>query len=113
MEAYYNKPYVFIFLAKIFYKDKINVLDNEGLSYKINNLKKATSEKIYKNIDTSLFRKDFSEEKIFKYIRLLMDGYEAELIRNFEYNDINFKNIESICKEFYDYLDDLKIIFYN
>lgn len=69
--------------------------------------------KIYSNIDTSLFREDVEPERIYKFIRWTMEGYERELLQRLEGENLTSYDYTPLWDEFYGYLDDLKKVFYK
>ena len=91
--------------------------DMEGLP---ENLKRRIKEisgvgygKLFRNIDTSLFRSDFTEEKVIRYIKLMISGYEMELTERLKGTNFNEMDVQPLWDEFYEYIDDLKTIFYK
>lgn len=111
----------FEFLTK--YPDAINFMATillkgfEGidkeLQARIEGLTKNGHDKMYGNLDKSLFRSDIDAEKAFRLIRWSFDGYEQEIKYRLRDQDIRSIDFEPYFAEFYDYLDVLRTCFYN
>lgn len=112
MEAYSENPEIFNFFAFIYLNGDILDLPEE-LKNKLEAVRALGYSKLYHNIDTSLFRTDISKEKILKLIHWSMEGYEKEMTNRLKGQALSSIEIEPLWSEFYDYLDDLKTIFYN
>ncbi|MCD8511570.1 MAG: TetR/AcrR family transcriptional regulator [Bacillus sp. (in: Bacteria)] len=111
MEVHQRNPYVFSFLGAILVNKDFEI--PKALEKQYMELRTLGYSKIYSNIDTSLFRDDIEVERIYKMIHRFMEGYEKELLHRL--NGINLTNYDygPIWEEFYEYLDDLKKLFYK
>lgn len=110
-EAYKKRPYIFSFMGNVFFNNFEELPDD--LKKRIREVNELGYAKLFSNIDTSLFRNDFPHEKVMRYIKLIMAGYEAELTQRFKSAQIHDVNFESLWDEFYEYIDDLKKLFYK
>jgi len=111
LKAYTKNPHVFNFLGAVFINKSLELSPEWG--ERINHLKMLSYDKLFKNIDHSLFRKDIESEKIIKLIQWVMDGYGNEIIARLEEENLASVNMEPYWREFYQYLDILKKIFYK
>jgi len=111
MSAYKKNPYVFNFLGTLYLNKEVELpIDLEKRLLEVNTLGYT---KIYKNIDTSLFREDINPDKMLKYIRYSIDGYEKELMNHLKTQKLSSIDVETLLVEFNIYLADLKIIYYK
>ena len=68
---------------------------------------------IYGNIDQSLFRKDLDPSKAFRLIQWTLHGYQEELTQRLKHQDLSSVDLDPYWEEFYDYLDELKKVYYD
>jgi TetR/AcrR family transcriptional regulator len=111
MELFAEHPDVLNFLGTFFLED-IKELP-EDIQAKYAQLQKEGYEKIYSNIDYSLFRENVDVEKAFKMINWVIEGYEKELKDSLKGQPFSELNMEPYFKEFYKYLEMLKSAFYK
>ncbi|MDQ0255288.1 AcrR family transcriptional regulator [Evansella vedderi] len=111
LKANVKNPGVFTFLGSFVVNQNIDLPEKIEKQYK--ELRTLGYSKIYNNIDTSLFREDVEGEKIFKFIRWSMEGYEKELLQRLQGVNLSTFDATPYWDEFYEYLDDLKKIFYK
>ncbi|MDR5658425.1 TetR/AcrR family transcriptional regulator [Serpentinicella sp. ANB-PHB4] len=113
LKAYTEKPYIFNFFATS-YLNKDMTLSDE-LEIKLLELRQLVYEKIYRNIDKTLFREDIDPGDGIRLIRLSMDGYEKELLEKLKGKKITEldTDIDPYWEDFYNYLDLLKKILYK
>lgn len=111
-EAYKKRPYIFNFMANVYLNSDMEGLP-ENLKRRIKEISGVGYGKLFRNIDTSLFRSDFTEEKVIRYIKLMISGYEMELTERLKGTNFNEMDVQSLWDEFYEYIDDLKTIFYK
>jgi TetR/AcrR family transcriptional regulator len=111
-EAYKKKPYIFNFMANVYLNSDMEGLP-ENLKRRIKEISGVGYGKLFRNIDTSLFRSDFTEEKVIRYIKLMISGYEMELTERLKGTNFNEMDVQPLWDEFYEYIDDLKTIFYK
>lgn len=104
-------PNAMNFLARITFHDA-NQIDAKTSS-KIERLQHIGYEKIYSNIDFSLFRDDIDHEKAFQIIRWSFDGYEEELTFRLRDKDIRTLDYDPYWEEFYEYVDTMRKGFYK
>lgn len=111
MKAYNNNPHIFNFFASLF------VMNNEAmskeLSAQVTEARKLAYEKLFTNIDTSLFREDIDAEKTIKLIKWSMDGYTEEIINRLKGKQLSSTNFHPFWDEFNDYLAILRKVFYK
>lgn len=68
------------------------------------------------NIDFSKFREDLPKETTFNFIRWTIEGYRTELEQRIKMQglkNLDNQSFDPYYKEFYDYLDILKRIYYK
>lgn len=111
-EAYKKRPYIFNFMANVYLNSDMEGLP-ENLKRRIKEISGVGYGKLFRNIDTSLFRSDFTEEKVIRYIKLMISGYEMELTERLKGTNFNEMDVQPLWDEFYEYIDDLKTIFYK
>lgn len=111
-EAYKKRPYIFNFMANVYLNSDMEGLP-ENLKRRIKEISGVGYGKLFRNIDTSLFRSDFTEEKVIRYIKLMISGYEMELTERLKGTSFNEMDVQPLWDEFYEYIDDLKTIFYK
>lgn len=85
----------------------------------INTIKNGIAEEFYKkvieNIDTSVFKDEFDKCKVCEMVIWVIQGYSSKILGNFRTNN-SYKdnlNLDSIFREFDDYLELLKDSFYK
>ncbi|NLN04339.1 MAG: TetR family transcriptional regulator [Clostridiaceae bacterium] len=111
-EAYKKRPYIINFMANVYLNNDMEELPAD-LKSRIKEITGLGYAKLFKNLDTSLFRSDLSEEKVMRYIKLMMAGYEMELVERLKGVNFHEMDVEPLWDEFYEYIDDLKTIFYK
>ncbi len=111
-EAYKKRPYIFNFMANVYLNSDMEGLP-ENLKRRIKEISGVGYGKLFRNIDTSLFRSDFTEEKVIRYIKIMISGYEMELTERLKGTNFNEMDVQPLWDEFYEYIDDLKTIFYK
>lgn len=107
----YENPHVSIFLATVTLSDELEL--PADLQSQLVDLQKHSNSILYDNIDSSLFREDIDPDKAFQLIRWSIEGYQNELMSQFKNEHITLSGMEPYWKEFYKYLDILKIAFYK
>lgn len=85
----------------------------EDLVTRIEELKRLGNEKLYENIDTSLFRDDVDVNKIYQLIKWSIDGYQNDLIGRLKGKAMSAIDMDPLWDEFYEYLDIMKKSFYK
>lgn len=110
-EAYLKNPYVFNFLGNIYVNKELPI--SKELEDKLESTRKLGFKKLFGNIDTSLFREDIEPQKIIRFIKWTMDGYEKELLSKLDGQNLQEVDMEPYWEEFYQYLEDLKKIYYK
>ncbi|HLR51739.1 MAG TPA: TetR/AcrR family transcriptional regulator [Candidatus Avamphibacillus sp.] len=106
-----DNPDVLNFLGTVFLKDDDQLSDE--VRQKIEEVTQYGWEKIYKNINLSLFREDIDVEKAFKLIQWAIAGYEQEMKYRLHNQTLSSIDYEPYFKEFFGYLDVLKRSFYT
>lgn len=110
MNAYTRNPHVFEFFADFYIsKDELN----EELMSKLISLKTQGIAKIFEHVDTSLFREDIPPESVIKLIQWTLDGYEKELVAGLKGKKVSAINMEPYWKNFYEFLDILRKVYYK
>ncbi|WP_239587711.1 hypothetical protein [Bacillus pakistanensis] len=111
MDYYHKNPDVMQFLATVVLTDNVKL--PEELEQRLSALQQKGQSILYDNIDPTLFRDDIDVDKAFKLIRWSIEGYQNELINHFKGQKIASVDFDPYWKEFYEYLDILKISFYK
>lgn len=106
-----KNPDAINFMATIFLKGFEGI--DEELQARIESLKKSGHDKMYGNLDISLFRSDIEAEKAIHLIRWSFDGYEQELKYRLRNEDMRSINFGPYFAQFYDYVDVLRTCFYK
>lgn len=78
MKAYVEAPYIIEFFAKNYITDEPIELP-AGVQEKRKNAIKEAYDKLYSNLDYSLFRSDIPSEELMKMIQWVSDGYEKDI----------------------------------
>ncbi|QQK75333.1 TetR/AcrR family transcriptional regulator [Salicibibacter cibarius] len=104
-------PNVSNFIAMVYLSDE--VLLPEELDTRLADLQKTGYALIYKNVDQNLLRHDVDVDKAFQLIRWAIEGYQNELMRQFQGETIAHIDLQPYWDEFYEYLDVLKTTFYK
>ena len=76
-------------------------------------LKEQTRRYIYDNIDYSLFRDDIDPKDTAKYIKWLMDSYEADVTLKFKTGDYGADDLDKAWEHYDAFTADLRKIFYK
>ena len=72
--------------------------------------------KLYDDLDYSLFREDIAPKNTVRYIKWLMDAYEADLMTRLKSGNLDAMDETAITNEwkrFYSFVEDLRKIFYK
>ncbi|SDJ50845.1 TetR/AcrR family transcriptional regulator [Salimicrobium halophilum] len=110
-EVYVKHPAVFRFASTFFLSDMDEL--PERLKEQYASLQENGYALIYKDIDYTLFREDVSSEKLFQIIQYFLGGYEERLRIELKQQLIQLSDFDSYVKEFFEYLDVLKVTFYK
>lgn len=111
MKTFDEHPDVFYFLGTILLNE--NVVLPKELQKQYDNLQTLAYSLMYDNIDTSLFRTDVNVEKAFQLIRWSIDGYQHHLIQRLQGKKFTEIDFDPLWDEFFQYLDVLRIAFYE
>jgi len=111
MNYYHKHFHISNFISSVYLNEK--VILPEHLQKRLHEFEILAYEKIYDNIDTSLFRNGIDIEKAFQLIRWSIEGYQHDLISQFQNKNLSSMNLDPYWEEFYEYLDILKITFYK
>lgn len=110
MTAIHENPYIFSFLGSL----QINQVKlPDDLAALGIDAKRRADEKRLNNIDKSLFRDDVNPDLIFKLICWALEEYERELIHRLKGQNLTTVDYNLYRDEFYDFLADLKKVFYK
>lgn len=99
------------FISTLFMKNP-DQLEN-GLNERFHAIQEKWTSVLYKNIDFSLFRTDVDSKKAFELIQWSLHGYEEKLKYQLRDRVISEIDYELYFKEFYEYVDLLKTVFYR
>jgi len=76
-------------------------------------LKETVRKYIFDDIDYSLFRDDIDPHNTEKYIKWLMDSYEADITVKFNTGELNGNDLDSAWEHYDAFTADLRKIFYK
>ena len=111
MEAYNERPHIFNFYGT-FYINDYEELD-ENIKNQLIEVKKLGLEKMFDNIDKSLFREDMDSDQVIRLINLTMVGYENEIITRLKGKKLSSIDYDPYWEEFDNLLDQLKKVYYK
>ena len=111
LKAYIQNSHIFNFLANL-YLNGYDELDNDTKS-RLGELKRLGYSKLFNNIDKSVFREDIDAEQILRLISLTLSGYENEITGRLKNQKISSENLMPYWKEFDDFLELLRKIYYK
>ena len=111
LKAYTKNPHVFNFFGSLYINQEFNL--PRELEEKINHVRKLAHNKLFYNLDTSLFREDVPSEQIIKLIKWTMDGYEKDIINRLQGSNLSYEHLEPYWEEFFEYIAILKRIYYH
>lgn len=109
--AYEQEPQIFAFMSYVYLHEQ-NRIPEDRLRM-MQEYMEHTTQSQDKNIDTSLFREDISPERIIELITYSIEGYQKKLIKKFHQLDIKKEPMDRHYLEFYDFLKDLRKIYYK
>lgn len=112
MKAYHKDPHAFEFFGYVYLRIDDEPISKEALKY-LEEVREEGFSRIYKNLDTSLFRKDIPADRVMRMIIRCMEGYEKEMKAILKTQDWIHMDFDVSLEEFYVFLEDLKIIFYD
>lgn len=110
-DAYENEPHLFAFLSYVYLHEQDRI-PGDKLQRMHDYMENATQSQ-YKDIDTSLFRDDIKPERITELITYSIEGYQNKLIKLFEQLDLKNESMDKHYQDFYDFLEDLRKIYYK
>ncbi|MBS4535072.1 TetR/AcrR family transcriptional regulator [Clostridium sp. D2Q-14] len=111
MKAYAKNPYIFNFFGTFYINKDVEL--SEELQERFTKLRDLGFSKLFKNIDTSLFREDIDSDNIIKLINYTIEGYEKHLINDFKGQKLSSVKLDPYWDEFDDFLELLKKIYYK
>lgn len=110
-KAMKEHPHIFNFFGTLYVNR--NIEWDEKLEAKMLEVKSLAYEKIFSNIDASLFRDDIPPDKIFKLINWAMEGIEKDIVNSLQGKKLAEIDYDPYWNEFFDCLDLLKKILYK
>ena len=111
MKLYAENPDIMNFMGTLILSNELELA--EDLITRMNELKKLGNEKLYDNIDTSLFRDEVDVNKVYKLIQWSLEGYQNELTSRLQGQKMSAIDMDLLWDEFYEYLDIMKVSFYK
>ncbi len=109
-----NYPEIMVFFES-FYQEE-NAPYFEEFAKEIETFRQSVFSQIYADLDYSLFRQDLDGPTMVHYIKWLFEGYEADLVKRLKSGESNLTDqvtIDLEWKMFYEFIDDLRRIFYE
>lgn len=111
MEAYTRHPHVFNFFGSLYISQEREL--PQELERRMLEAKQAVGIKLYRNIDTSLFRDDVPGDIIIKLIQWAMDGIEKEIVASLQGQQLASVDMDPYWDDFYDYLAVIRKLCYK
>lgn len=109
---YYNEnPNVSNFISTVYLNQEFEL--PEHINKQLAELERIGYEKVFGNVNKTLFRSDINADKAFQLIRWSLEGYQQELLSKFEGKNIALIDLKPYWDDFYDYLSILKTTFYK
>ncbi len=111
LRSYSEIPGIFNFLGEVY----INEFESlpEDLKQRLLEMRNLAYTKLFKNIDTGLFREDMEPNEVIRLFSLTLSGYEKELVNRFKGKQISALNYEAYWQEYDEFLDLLKKAYYK
>ncbi|GKV57968.1 TetR family transcriptional regulator [Sporosarcina sp. NCCP-2222] len=78
---YQENPYLFSFLSSYYYQFRDEIELPKTMETQLVKLEKDILNKLHDNLDMDMFREDMSTHEVFTYIKWLLNGYEADLLK--------------------------------
>lgn len=110
-EAYIEHPEVFSFLGSILLNHELELPSH--LKERMDELQALGFQKLYDNVDTSLFQDDIDINKLYQLIRWSIEGFQNDLMNRLKGRKLTSIDFEPYFEEFYDYIKILKKSFYK
>lgn len=104
-------PNITNFIAMVYLSDEVSL--PEELDTRLAGLQKTGYSLIYKNVYPNMLRHDIDTNKAFKLIQWAIEGYQNELMQQFQGEKITDIDLQPYWDEFYEYLNVLKTTFYK
>ena len=111
MKLYAEHPDIMNFMGTLILTEELEF--PEDLISRLDDLKRLGNEKMYENVDTSLFRDDVDVNKVYQLIRWSIEGYQNELTYRLKGKKMSEVDMDPLWDEFYEYLDIMKKSFYK
>jgi TetR/AcrR family transcriptional regulator len=111
IEAYSKNPEVFNFFGTLYMNS--DMIYSGELEQKLLETRKSGYQKLFDNIDKTLFREDIDPDEGIRLVRYSMDGYEKELLSALQGKKLSTLNMDPYWEDFYRFLDLLEKILYK
>ncbi|WP_217586134.1 TetR/AcrR family transcriptional regulator [Lentibacillus saliphilus] len=108
-EVYAKHPNVFEFLSTALISEHAEL--PKDIQKRYDTLYTDAYQKMYDNIDYSLFRSDMDKEKVMQVIQWTFDGFEKQLIEKLKHKNVKTIAFEPYWDLFDDYLETLEKAF--
>lgn len=111
LQSYSEIPCIFHFSGALY----VNEFESlpEDLKQRLLEMRNLAYTKLFKNIDTGLFREDMEPNEVIRLFSLTLSGYEKELVNRFKGKQISALNYEAYWQEYDEFLDLLKKAYYK
>ncbi|WP_096438338.1 TetR/AcrR family transcriptional regulator [Alteribacter populi] len=110
-EILMKRPYLFDFMSMALITNTDHLM--EELNDRRQKLEKYGYGRLYKNIDTTMFRDEMDVEKALQLLTWAMDGYRSAKERELKGKQLRREEYDVLFQEFDDYLKVLKQAFYK
>jgi len=111
IKIYREAPYMMNFLASMYVGDREHFPDDVKELFG-SGLTKAL-ERLYEDVDYSLFRPDVDPEVLMKLIRYTFDGYMKDITTQIQFGVLNTETFDTFINEYDDFLATLKTVCYS
>jgi AcrR family transcriptional regulator len=111
MRIYQEAPYMINFFATIFTADQTQI--PADITEAIGILLSDAMEKLYDDVDYSLFRTDVDATILMKMIRFTFDGYMKEIMVKMQMDGLTAVTMEAFMVDYYIFLKEMKKIYYK
>ena len=111
LKIYQEAPYLVNFFATI-YVDRGSHVPTD-ISESIGTLISEEMEKLYKNVNDTLFRTDVDATRLMRIIRFTFDGYMKEIITKIKLGELTADTFSEFMVDHYAFLKEMEKIYYR
>ena len=111
LKIYRESPYMINFFARIYVGKGTHIPDD--ITETIGILLSEAMERLYANVDYSLFRTDVDTTLMMKMIRFTFDGYIQEVIGKMQMEELTADMLEALMDDYDVFLKGMETIYYR